>query len=404
MSHSMSRAPRGKLTREEHREWARKLWTRMDRDGSDAITTDELVCDEFQVALRSILVPHLPTGMIASYGRSEQNIRAVINHVMRLADSNNDGELDFKEFERFWRVLRNERQSPDLIFSMFDLDQSGLLSRDEIVEVYRYFLGHRPILEAFESLWDELVPRDKDRSTYLVTRDRFSKWMKETKIPAFKQHCAKVAPGDDASSTSGLSVQKKAASTSKIWRPAPGLMPPRERRDTTFIPEWNDRFNSQDPSEQNLAFRGNKRMKTWFSSPHSLPELHRFYCTYQGFDSLRKELVKPPVMEDKWPPSSPPGARHRSKVREDPTIPREIPILSTDTLGNMAIPGATRHVPGGTMKDGRGQRILWQELTPRALKKQPREPGTLLLRSSGLPPAWLAVGRSKPCEAASVWM
>lgn len=72
------------------------------------------------------------------------------------------------------------------------------------------------------------------------------------------------------------------------------------------------------------------------------------------------------------------------------------PILSTLSWEAINQPGASRHVPGGTMTNSRGEVVLWRELAPRALKKVPIEPGTMSLRCPGRPPPFLYLGRDAP--------
>jgi len=123
-----------------------------------------------------------------------------------------------------------------------------------------------------------------------------------------------------------------------------------------LVPEWNNRFACKDPSEFNLAYKGNLRAKQYFMRPQSLPELARFYDTYEGFESNRRSLAKPEAPPPKL-------------------------VLSTDSVMLRNMPGRERHMPGGCMTEpGTGEVLPWREQTPRALKPQVWEPGTLLLR------------------------
>merc|ERR1712080_253414 len=86
-------------------------------------------------------------------------------------------------------------------------------------------------------------------------------------------------------------------------------------------------------------------------------------------------------------------------AKTGPPKPRSIPILSTDSLDNLNVPGAHRHVPGGTMKNEKGEVTPWREQTPRTLKRRIIDPGTLTYRVPGHPPEWLCVGRGNPVES-----
>merc|ERR1719221_772683 len=102
-----------------------------------------------------------------------------------------------------------------------------------------------------------------------------------------------------------------------------------------------------------------------------MPELKRFYATYQGFEKHLDAVSMP-----------------------EETNPRT--YISTDSLQLLRLPGRERHLPGGTMPNTRGEVFPWRELTPRALKKRVIEPGTLLLRVPQNPPPFLFLGRDAP--------
>eukprot|EP00929_Paragymnodinium_shiwhaense_P108002 TRINITY_DN74335_c0_g1_i1.p1 TRINITY_DN74335_c0_g1~~TRINITY_DN74335_c0_g1_i1.p1 ORF type:complete len:460 (-),score=75.62 TRINITY_DN74335_c0_g1_i1:96-1400(-) len=395
------------ITVEEHRAWSLKLWHRLDRDHSGLIEKTELLCDEVQDVLKSILVPKLAGKTIATYGRSEQNFLQVVNYIMRMADTDNSGELDYEEFDRFMRVLRTQSGNPDLIFSMFDLDNDNTIEKEEFLGIFRFFLGRTPTEAEMNEQWRKLNPSNKE----IVSRREFIQFFMKTKNPVFKQKCPPVigAEHDDLLERSDIGAgasQMNRKKHGEIFRPAPGLLP-RKYSEPAFQPSWNFRFASKDPSEQNLAWRGNQRAKTWFGQYESLPDLKQFYNTHIGFGQHRRAFRKEDDKDVKWIPSVPTdeatglGSRRRPRWKtgpggEGPPVPRTIPTLSEDTVLDLKAPGAWRHVQLGTMGEH-----PWRELTPRAHKvvKEPKASGALLLRCPGLPPKWLAVGRSDSAEA-----
>lgn len=112
---------------------------------------------------------------------------------MRKAAQNCSGELSFDEFSSFLRVLRKAGASSrkaDLIFALFDLDQSGFLDKEEFLEVYRYFLGHRPTLEKFEEEWANVDVAANGR----VSQKQYDRWLRHSDNPVFKPY----APTEEA--------------------------------------------------------------------------------------------------------------------------------------------------------------------------------------------------------------
>jgi len=371
MNKRLGHVPRAPVTYEDHIQWARKLWERLDRDRSDEITRDELQCDEFQEVLRSILAPDTAGKGMATYGRSEINLERALNYCLAKADKNNDGVLTFKEFESFLRFMRNET-SPEhianIIFALFDLDNNNQLDKEELREIYKYFLGHGAKGHDVRTAWVAMDPSGLD----YITKEAFVKWLSGDPPACFKQHVAPVArsvPSSEACS----SPSRRSPQAKPVFRPAPGCLPPKPRRAQTaedVQPNWNSRFAAKDPSTQNLEWRGNQRMKTFFSRPQSLPELHRFYCTYQGFEKNRQKLRKP-----------------------EPFVDRKKLVLSSDSLMMATLPGASRHKPGGTMRNASGEEVPWRENTPRALIRPVWAPGSLLMRMPGEPPPHVVKGR-----------
>eukprot|EP00747_Dinoflagellata_sp_TGD_P166174 gnl/TRDRNA2_/TRDRNA2_188553_c0_seq1.p1 gnl/TRDRNA2_/TRDRNA2_188553_c0~~gnl/TRDRNA2_/TRDRNA2_188553_c0_seq1.p1 ORF type:complete len:398 (-),score=71.96 gnl/TRDRNA2_/TRDRNA2_188553_c0_seq1:65-1258(-) len=379
-------APQGNLTAEEHHEWAQKLWSRIDRDHSGEVTREELNCNEFQDVLRSVIAPDTVGKNIATYGRSSQNIDQAINFCMRKADCNNSGKLSFEEFKGFLRAIRNQtsaKSSALMIFALFDLDGTQTIDQDEFREIYRYFLGHHPTAVEFEQEWFRLDTGGSGE----VTQKQYVKWLQTSTNPIFKQHAPPIEDRSADAQNRRVSLQDSQFDLSsgnvgsqaqehggkglgKGHRPAPGVMP-RIKRNTGFAMPWNQRFNAKDIYQINKEAPQERRI--YFSKPQSLPELKRFYNTHQGFD------------------------KHRRRVNM--TLPPEPkPILSSTSLTELRLPGQSRHQPGGSMLDKKGEVVHWQELTPRAQKKVVIERGSLSLRVSGPPPPTLMLGRDAPEE------
>merc|ERR1711990_826014 len=110
-----------------------------------------------------------------------------------------------------------------------------------------------------------------------------------------------------------------------VFRPAPGLLPAMKTQEkATYLADW--KHTTKDPSHHNTSYRGNNRMKTFFSRPQSLPLLHQFYATTEGFEQQERRLLS-----------------------DDPPLPR--PVLSTDSIQGLQMPGLSRHRPDGSFYD-----------------------------------------------------
>jgi len=349
MVHSALIPPVGAHTLPEERwHWAAALWNRIDRDSSETVTLQELCCDEFQTALRSILAPQALGTRAVTYGRAEVNLQQFLTYVLRKADVNNDGKLSFEEFVAFTENLSSNSvtEATDIVFALFDLDCDQHLDINEFREVCRYFLGCRPTEPDFLAEWQRLDAPGHGR----VSKDQYMKWLRGSASAHIRRSATAL---DKIDVVTGLCRPRNVARNNVIHRPAPGLVP--KTREPSLQPAWNNPWANKDPSEQNLAYRGNNRAKALFSRPQSLPELRRFYRTYSGFHNNLAKLESP-----------------------EPVKPK--PVLSTDSVVALSMAGSDRHIPGGKMRNFKGEEVPWQEQTPRALKKQVWKPGSLLLR------------------------
>lgn len=335
---------------QKHREWAERLWHRMDRDRSGTVTREELMCDEFQEILKAVIAPNR-TKTNAAYSRAEINVTQAVDFCMRKAAQNGSGELSFDEFSSFLRVLRKTGASSrkaDLIFALFDLDQSGFLDKEEFLEVYRYFLGHRPTVEKFEEEWANVDVAATGR----VSQKQYDRWLRASNNPVFKPY----ATTDDAVEA-GPKFSKKDAN---------GLLQSTRQKRNAWRPLWNDRWNSQDSSILNKALM--PRQKHMFSRVQSEPELRRFYMRHPRWDShyVRLDAAQQP--------------------RPQSLLTPDLPPLLPD-----------RHVPNGRMRNPvTGQRESWNDYwqTPKSSDLVPKfTPGSLLLRCPGQPPEHLVQGK-----------
>jgi len=344
---------------EQHREWATRLWIRMDRDRSGTITREELMCDEFQGILKAVIAPRRDGASNASYGRSEINVPQAVDFCMRKASQNASGELSFEEFSSFLRVLRKAGASSrkaDLIFALFDLDQSGFLDKEEFLEVYRYFLGYRPTVEKFEEEWALLDEKVEGH----VSQKQYDRWLRASTNPAFKPYAP--PPDDD--------VWGKTPKFSK--KDAAGLLQLTKHKRSQWRPLWNERWNCEDNSELNKVLM--PRKKHMFSRVQTEPELRRFYARHPRWDAHYAKLDTP------------------EPIRPQTMLTADIAPLLPE-----------RHVPNGRMRNPQtGQRERWNDYwqTPKsACLTQKVTPGSVLLRCPGEPPEHLVRGRDDDQDA-----
>jgi len=357
----------GAISKEHHRRWAEILWSRMDRDSSNDLTIDELNCDEFMEVFRGILSPQTAKAKVrASYGRAEINAPQALRYCVNLADKDGNGSLDFEEFEKFLRFLRR-RKTPkeltDLTFALFDVDSDGHIGELEFRDIWRYFNGKSPQADEFQANWTRMDTQRQGR----VTRPQYAKWLAKSP-PAFRSQAPPV--GDEAEPASEPSTPRSVDPkiSKEVFKPAPGLWhKPQMTREHWH--EWNPNFAAQDISENNIARGGNLRHKTMFSRPASLPELKRFYATYQGFQDHKR--------------------RHKMKMPPPPKL-----IESHDSIESLMQPLLERH--SQWTKNSEGKLIEWKQNTPRALQKRVWQPGSLTLRVPGPPAPYLVKGREAP--------
>jgi len=355
-------------SKEEHHQWAAKLWERIDRDHSGSVTQKELNCDEFQDVLHAVIAPENDEGRRAIYGRAEINVTQAMDFCFRKADINEDGSLSFGEFKSFLRALRNQgdaRHSADLVFALFDLDGTNSLDKEEFLGIFRYYTGRAPATVEFNEIWGQLDLLD----TGEVTKQQYIKWMQHFAPHQFRQHAPPVE-GDSESGDSKLAgPSRRAVDPYKRYFPAPGMMPRSKSSPTwsnTWHVPWNERFRGRDNALLNPA--NPKMLKHYFSAPQTMPELSRFYKTYKGF------------------------VKHRHSIQQPPT-PRQKFILSNQSQPEIC---PERARPGGVARNSKGDSVLWNDhwqMTQAEIQKRRVASGSLLLRLPGKPPLCLTQGR-----------
>lgn len=320
---------------EQRREFAWRLWTRIDRDGSGEITRDELDCEEFHSVIRSIVAPESGGNMGgALYMRARTNMAQALQFCLRKADINADRSLTFREFESFLTVLRGPQSddtTAELVFSLFDLDGDFHIDMNEFHELLRFFLAHEPTETQFREEWARLASEGEEK----VTRQRYIRWLQTSTNPSFRA----FAPPNVRRSASGGVAKPRS-------RSAAGVYSMKER------PKWNKHFTpGLNPGHINDALPEGKRR--YFSRPQSVPELARWCGNYIGCEKKQMQLSLPP------PPKG-----------TSALFPK---ILSSEGGTPLMMP--ERHNPGGIMRSHRtGEQAVWEEhwQVPARFKQRPR--------------------------------
>mmetsp|Transcript_69183 Transcript_69183/g.129123 ORF Transcript_69183/g.129123 Transcript_69183/m.129123 type:complete len:386 (-) Transcript_69183:41-1198(-) len=337
----------GEIDVEEHHNWARRMWQRIDRDNSGEIDRSELDCEEFRTIIKAVIAPAAGASLGgASYARSQMNIKQCLNLCLRKADLNHNTSLSFEEFKAFTLELRKKRDSrntADWIFALFDINSDGKLEESEFREVYRFYLGRHPTEAEFQTEWAKL----DDHGRRFVTREEYIYFLQNSQNPIFNRHAPLAKPRPDAEAQE---VRLKEFNV-------PSFAVRRQRKPAMCV-EWNQGFNTS--VNDNLSKPKDRR--NYFSKPQSLPELGRYYERHRGFRKHRRQIDIP--------------------------TPREKPgVLSTETQPSLL---PWRYSPGGSMKDkASGQVKPWTDFwqpPAAALSRKDYKPGTLTLRCSGVPP------------------
>jgi len=298
-----------------------------------------------------------------TYERAQTNQEQTIAFLMRKADINLDGRLQFEEFKALMWCLRQETDDKDtasMVFAMFDLDSDSFICESEFREIYRFYLGHHPTYVEFMEQWSNLR-EDED----VVSKKRYIKWLQTNAHEIFRQHSpgavaytfadsdtgvlANNSAGFSQTISSGMSFWEESLMKKRVPKDAAGW-PLAPKKNLAHRPLWDKKFNSKVIKNDELP----AGERTYFSKSQSLPQLGHFYQTFQGFER-----------------------QHRVLSAAAP--PRKLRVLSTDT---MEVFNPERHAPGGEMREHIegspcGEVNLWEDnwQTPLRYKSRLR-PGT----------------------------
>ena len=128
---------------EEQKAELKEAFSLFDRDGDGTITIKEL-----QVVMRSI-----------GQNPTEEEVMAMINEV----DSDNDGEVDFREFmELMAKKMKEGEMDEELVeaFKTFDKNGNGCITMQELKDVMHQY-GEKLSDEEVKLMFDE-TDSDKD--------------------------------------------------------------------------------------------------------------------------------------------------------------------------------------------------------------------------------------------------
>lgn len=271
-----------RLDLEEHKAWALKHWSRIDRNGDGRLSFDEINSSHLRKAIKEALGGYGDSG--ASYTRATMRLDRA-NELMRRKAENNGGVFRFNEFESFMYLLRDRGGVEgatlwaQCCFAMFDLDGDDYLQRAEFIELHRYFHGTQPEV-IVEKEWQVL---DTD-GLGKVNKRRFVQWM--TRGDRLRVLSEPQDPVMTRSASAPAGPEKKVHTPLIPSRATTSHSQPSRCRG----PPWNRRHHVVSKND------GKPRvLREYFSRPQSGTELLRYYKTSQHFQSQLSMASLPPI-------------------------------------------------------------------------------------------------------------
>eukprot|EP00405_Crypthecodinium_cohnii_P015357 CAMPEP_0206459074 /NCGR_PEP_ID=MMETSP0324_2-20121206/23960_1 /ASSEMBLY_ACC=CAM_ASM_000836 /TAXON_ID=2866 /ORGANISM="Crypthecodinium cohnii, Strain Seligo" /LENGTH=345 /DNA_ID=CAMNT_0053930557 /DNA_START=105 /DNA_END=1139 /DNA_ORIENTATION=+ len=336
------------LDRDEHYEWASRMWLRIDPEGEEALPTRQLDCDALRSVLRISLLSsaasasNTPSATFDSKSRpapaqavsTPVTVQEVVSMMIRKAELNFDGCLSFEEFESTLLVLRRLKQDlfpaypGHVIFGLFDTDMDGFLSMEEFAQLLRFIHGHTAEDSELEAAW---VAMDPELQTS-VSRVELFKWMQAAKLHEYR--CLVPA--------------------APVRKPAPKSPDISNGR-----PRWDGSPSLQSQANDELP----STTRTYLSRPQSLPELMRYCKDRRDLQGNYWKLLQPEVK-------------------------KKSPVLSSETANFFPF-NPDKGRAGGTMRSTTGDVVKWLDhwQTPLCGRKRVQS-ATHYLQCPGKPPDW----------------
>merc|ERR1712007_66516 len=109
------------------------------------------------------------------------------------------------------------KHTANLIFALFDLDQDNTIDENEFREIFRFYMGRKPIEEEFQREWGRLDSMGRQ----MATREDYIHWLQTSTNPIFLQHAPPKEQNDSNQSDVLLASQGN----------------------PSIRPKWNQRFN-----------------------------------------------------------------------------------------------------------------------------------------------------------------
>lgn len=127
--------------RKEHARWAAVAFKKLDLDENGLLSRKELGAKTFFECVKECLGDH------SLHCLDCANLNHLVNFVMGVADENKDQHLSLTEFQSFTWNMKNMTSEvdfeSDFIFALFDLDNNGRIDFDEFERLFKFHVGEK---------------------------------------------------------------------------------------------------------------------------------------------------------------------------------------------------------------------------------------------------------------------